>query len=97
MRLLPLHNDYIFKALFVRNPDILLDLINALPQFTGEHKVTDDLILGLVRKQETPTVLKTHCRNDMGMCVFVSVWVRRGFTWIRLCISLSPSTVSKET
>ena len=45
MRLLPLHNDYIFKALFVRNPDILLDLINALPQFTGEHKVTEISIL----------------------------------------------------
>jgi predicted transposase/invertase (TIGR01784 family) len=45
MRLLPLHNDYIFKALFVRNPDILLDLINALPQFTGEHKVAEISIL----------------------------------------------------
>ncbi len=32
MRLLSLHNDYIFKALFVRNPDILLDLINSLPE-----------------------------------------------------------------
>jgi predicted transposase/invertase (TIGR01784 family) len=29
----------------VRNPDILLDLINALPQFTGEHKVTEISIL----------------------------------------------------
>jgi predicted transposase/invertase (TIGR01784 family) len=45
MRLLPLHNDYVFKALFVRNPDILLDLINALPQFTGEHKVAEISIL----------------------------------------------------
>ena len=45
MRLLPLYNDYIFKALFVRNPDILLNLIGALPQFTNEHKVTEITIL----------------------------------------------------
>ena len=45
MRLLPLYYDYIFKALFVRNPDILLNLINSLPQFTGNRRVTEISIL----------------------------------------------------
>jgi predicted transposase/invertase (TIGR01784 family) len=39
MKLLPLSNDFVFKAIFARKPDLLLDLLNSFPEFSGERKI----------------------------------------------------------
>ena len=43
--LLPLYNDFIFKALLVKNPDILLDILNSFPTFQGLQRIKQITIL----------------------------------------------------
>jgi predicted transposase/invertase (TIGR01784 family) len=43
--LLPLYNDFVFKALLVKNPDILLDILNSFPTFQGMHRIKEITIL----------------------------------------------------
>ena len=45
MKLLPFTNDFVFKAIFGRNPDILLDLLNSFPEFAGDKQIQDIQIL----------------------------------------------------
>ena len=44
MKLLPLSNDFVFKAIFARKPDLLLDLLNSFPEFSGERKNPEILL-----------------------------------------------------
>jgi hypothetical protein len=39
MEILPIHNDLVFKLLFSRDPEILLDLLNSFPDFKGKRKI----------------------------------------------------------
>jgi predicted transposase/invertase (TIGR01784 family) len=39
MKLLPLSNDFVFKSIFAKNPDLLLDLLNSFPEFSGDRKI----------------------------------------------------------
>ena len=43
--LLPLYNDFVFKALLVKNPDILLDILNSFPTFQGLQRIKEITIL----------------------------------------------------
>ena len=43
--LLPLYNDFVFKALLVKNPDILLDILNSFTTFQGLQKIKEITIL----------------------------------------------------
>ena len=43
--LLPLYNDFVFKALLVKNPDILLDILNSFPTFQGLQRIKQITIL----------------------------------------------------
>ncbi len=43
--LLPLYNDFVFKALLVKNPDILLDILNSFPTFQGMQRIKEITIL----------------------------------------------------
>jgi predicted transposase/invertase (TIGR01784 family) len=45
MKLLPLTNDFVFKAVFAKNEDLLLDLLNSFPEFVGEHKIKNLKVL----------------------------------------------------
>ncbi len=39
MRLLPLSNDFVFKAVFAKNPDLLTDLLNSFAEFSGAKRI----------------------------------------------------------
>ena len=39
MRLLPLSNDFVFKSIFAKNEDLLLDLLNSFPEFSGKKQI----------------------------------------------------------
>ena len=45
MRLLPLSNDFVFKAVFAKNPDLLTDLLNSFPEFSGEKRIRNLRVL----------------------------------------------------
>jgi hypothetical protein len=42
MRLLPPSNNFIFKALLAKNEILVIDILNAFPEFQGENKITED-------------------------------------------------------
>jgi len=43
--LLSLKNDFVFKSLFTRNPDVLTDLINCVPGLSGSDRIVSVKIL----------------------------------------------------
>ncbi len=45
MKLLPLTNDFVFKAVFGKNPDLLLALLNSFPEFSNEKQIEHIYIL----------------------------------------------------
>ncbi|HNF13714.1 MAG TPA: Rpn family recombination-promoting nuclease/putative transposase, partial [Leptospiraceae bacterium] len=45
MQLLPLNNDFVFKAVFAQNPDLLKDLLNSFPEFSGEKRISNLKVL----------------------------------------------------
>lgn len=40
MKLLPLTNDFTFKAVFSKDEDVLIDLLNSFPEFQGTNQIT---------------------------------------------------------
>jgi hypothetical protein len=45
MRLLPPSNNFVFKALLVKNEALVIDILNSFPEFEGERKITEIKIL----------------------------------------------------
>jgi hypothetical protein len=45
MRFLPPSNNFIFKALLVKNEALVIDILNSFPEFEGERKITEIKIL----------------------------------------------------
>jgi predicted transposase/invertase (TIGR01784 family) len=45
MKLLPLSNDFVFKAVLAKHPDLLIDLLNSFPEFSGEHQLRSLTVL----------------------------------------------------
>jgi hypothetical protein len=45
MNLLPPSNNFIFKALLVKNDALVLDILNSFPEFMGERNITEIKIL----------------------------------------------------
>jgi predicted transposase/invertase (TIGR01784 family) len=45
MRLLPPSSNFIFKALLAKNEILVIDILNAFPEFQGENKITEIEIL----------------------------------------------------
>ncbi|HMV41346.1 MAG TPA: Rpn family recombination-promoting nuclease/putative transposase [Leptospiraceae bacterium] len=45
IKLLPLTNDYIFKSVFGKHEDVILNLINSFPEFIGEGRIEKIQIL----------------------------------------------------
>ena len=61
MKLLPLSNDFVFKAIFARKPDLLLDLLNSFPEFSGERKNPEIHILELPKlKKNIQFIIFNH-------------------------------------
>ena len=54
IKLLSLTSDFVFRALFTRSPNSLIDLINSALEFQGEKKVKSLELLST----EIPPVLK---------------------------------------
>ncbi len=45
MKLLPLTNDFTFKAVFSNDEDVLIDLLNSFPEFQGKNKIASLKVL----------------------------------------------------
>ncbi len=45
MKLLPLTNDFTFKAVFSKHEDVLLDLLNSFPDFQGKNQIASLKVL----------------------------------------------------
>ncbi|MBL0263418.1 MAG: PD-(D/E)XK nuclease family transposase [Leptospiraceae bacterium] len=45
MKLLPLTNDFTFKAVFSKHEDVLLDLLNSFPDFEGDNQISSLKVL----------------------------------------------------
>ncbi|HRG47658.1 MAG TPA: Rpn family recombination-promoting nuclease/putative transposase [Leptospiraceae bacterium] len=56
MKLLPLTNDFTFKAVFSKEDDVLIDLLNSFPDFQGKNQITAIKILN----PEMPRDMKTY-------------------------------------
>jgi hypothetical protein len=67
MKILPIHNDLVFKLLFSRDPEILLDLLNSFPDFKGRRKIKKLKILNPIllpsKKNYKNTILDIQAEN----------------------------------
>ncbi len=70
MTLLNLKYDFAFKLLFVKNPDLLLDLINSFPSFEGEKQIKSIKILNpelpKSLKDDKLSILDIHAEDNRG-------------------------------
>ena len=77
MKLLPFTNDFVFKAIFGRNPDILLDLLNSFPEFAGDKQIQDIQILNPeIPKDilsEKLSILDIHAVDKMGNKILIEM------------------------
>lgn len=45
MKLLPLTNDFVFKAVFSKHEDVLMNLLNSFPEFQKEKRIVSLKVL----------------------------------------------------
>ena len=67
MRLLPPSNNFIFKALLAKNEILVIDILNAFPEFQGDNKITEIEILNPELPKSTDadkaSILDIHAKD----------------------------------
>lgn len=75
--LLPLYDNYIFKKVFTKDKEILLDLLNSFPQFQGRKKITKIRILNPEilgsKKKVKDTILDIHAEDLSGSIFLIEM------------------------
>jgi predicted transposase/invertase (TIGR01784 family) len=70
MRLLPPSNNFIFKALLVKNELIVIDILNSFPEFQGDKKITEIKILNpeLLKSTDSEklSILDIRTKDERG-------------------------------
>ena len=70
MRLLPPSNNFIFKALLVKNELIVIDILNSFPEFQGDKKITEIKILNpeLLKSTDSDklSILDIRAKDERG-------------------------------
>jgi predicted transposase/invertase (TIGR01784 family) len=75
--LLPLYNDFVFKSLLVKNPDILLDILNSFPTFQGMQRIKEITILNPELPKSTDlekgSILDIRARDESGRSFLIEM------------------------
>ena len=70
MNLLPPSNNFIFKALLVKNESLVLDILNSFPEFRGDRKITEIKILNpelpKTTDREKASILDIRAKDESG-------------------------------
>lgn len=75
--LLPLYDNYIFKKVFTKDKEILLDLLNSFPQFQAKKKIKKIRILNPEilgsKKKVKDTILDIHAEDLSGSIFLIEM------------------------
>ena len=81
MKLLPLFDDFVFKAIFGKNPDLLLDLLNSFPEFSGEKEIKEIRVLNpeipKEGKLEKLSILDMNAEDVLGNKFLIEIQASR--------------------
>jgi len=81
MKLLPLFDDFVFKAIFGKNPDLLLDLLNSFPEFSGEKEIREIRVLNPEipkdGKLEKLSILDMNAQDILGNKFLIEIQASR--------------------
>ena len=77
MRLLPPSNNFIFKALLVKNELLVIDILNAFPEFQDDNKITEIEILNPELPKSTDTekasILDIRAKDKKGRIFLIEM------------------------
>jgi predicted transposase/invertase (TIGR01784 family) len=77
MRLLPPSNNFIFKALLVKNEILVIDILNAFPEFQDDSKITEIEILNPELPKSTDTekasILDIRAKDKKGRIFLIEM------------------------